>query len=210
MTGVLFTGGLSPDFATVREILQSADIIIAADSGFDTALKMGIIPDIVIGDMDSVQNKSILSEFTDNMVIKFSKDKDETDTELGLLYLSKKKCDNIILIGGGEGRMDHFLGIVFLFDRDLSPDIWYTNSSRFIKITGYSEIHSMEGKLVSFFPLGNIKCKMKSIGLKWPLDNLHWDKGDMSISNLVTKDPFSIEMIHGSLLMVNQIKEDLY
>jgi len=210
MTGVLFTGGLAPDFSTVREILQRADIIIAADSGFDSAIKMGINPDIVIGDMDSVQNKSILSEFKDNRVIKFSKNKDETDTELGLIYLSEKKCDNIILIGGGEGRMDHFLGIVFLFNRDLSPDIWYTNSSRFQKITGYSKVYSMEGKLVSFFPLGNIECQMKSIGLKWPLDNLHWGRGDMSISNLVTKNPFSIEMIHGNLLMVNQIKEDIH
>ena len=210
MTGVLFTGGLSPDFTTVKEIIHSADIIVAADSGFDSAIKMGIKPDIIIGDMDSVNNTSLLSEYPKNKVLKYLRDKDETDTELGILYLSQNKYDNIILIGGGAGRMDHFLGIVFLFDRDLSPNLWYTDNTRFQKITGYSKIHSMKRQLVSFFPLGNIGCSMKSDGLKWPLDNLRWEKGDMGLSNLVTKDPFSIEMIHGSLLMVNQIKEVLY
>ncbi len=210
MTGVLFTGGLSPDFSTIKNIIMNADIIAAADSGFDSAVKMGIKPDIIIGDMDSVKNTNLLSEYPEDRILKFLKDKDETDTELGLLYLSQNKCDNIILIGGGGGRMDHFLGIVFLFDRDLSPNLWYTNNTRFEKITGYNKIHSMKGKLVSFFPLGNVVCKMKSDGLKWPLDKLNWDKGDMGISNIVTKDPFSVEMTNGSLLMVNQIKDVLY
>jgi len=210
MTGVLFTGGLSPDFSTIKNIIHNADMVAAADSGFDTAVEMGIKPNIIIGDLDSIKNISYLSEYPEAKILKFSEDKDETDTELGIIYLSQKKCDNIILIGGGGGRMDHFLGIVFLFDRDLSPNLWYTDNTRFQKITGYSKIHSMKGKLVSFYPLGKIGCSMKSDGLKWPLDNLHWEKGDMGVSNLVTKDPFSIEMIRGSLLMVNQIKEVLY
>ena len=210
MTGVLFTGGLSPDFSVVKKTIQNADIVAAADSGFDTALIMGIKPDVIIGDMDSVKNKKQLAEYPENKVLKFLKDKDETDTELGIKYLSKNKCDNIILIGGGAGRMDHFLGIVFLFDRDLSPNLWYTHNTRFQKITGYSKIHSMKGNFVSFFPLGNAGCSMKSDGLKWPLNDLHWKKGDMGISNLVTKDPFSVEIIQGSLLMVNQSKDVLY
>ena len=76
-----------------------------------------------------------------------------------------------------------------------------------MKITGHTQISSMKGRIVSFFPIGEDNCKMKSKGLKWPLDNLLWKRGDMGISNIVIDDPFNIEMIEGRLIMVCQLKE---
>ena len=48
---------------------------------------------------------------------------------------------------------------------------------------------------------------MKSKGLKWPLDNLIWKRGDMGISNIAVDDPFYIEMFEGRLIMVSQLEE---
>lgn len=208
MKGVLFIGGAAPEYKTVEHELEDSEIIVAADSGFDSALKMGISPDIIIGDMDSIQSKSIFDSYPQGKIIRFSKDKDKTDTELGISYLIEKKIDKIVIIGGGAGRMDHFLGIVFLFDRVLSPDIWYTHSARFQKITGTTKVSFMKGRIVSFFPVGRDECRMKSKGLKWPLNNLVWNRGDMGISNLAVDDPFYIEMIKGRLIMVSQLEEE--
>lgn len=208
MKGVLFTGGAAPEYKYIKKEIKEADIIVAADSGFDTAVKMGVKPDIVIGDMDSINHLDILEKYPPDRVLCFSEDKDKTDTELGLIYLQKNKYDEIVLIGGGGGRMDHFLGIVFLFDKDFSPAIWYTHSTRMQKITGRIQVPSMKGKTVSFFPAGKSQCRMKSEGLKWPLDNLLWSRGDMGLSNIATEDPFCIEVLEGNLLMVTQLEEE--
>lgn len=207
MKGVLFIGGAAPEYSYIKNELKDADIIVAADSGFDSAVKMGVNPDVVIGDMDSIKHLNMLDRYPGDRVFRFPKDKDKTDTELGICYLQENKFDRIILIGGGGGRMDHFLGIVFLFDRDFSPDIWYTHSTRLQKITGHTLIPSMKGKTVSFFPIGEGICRMKSKGLKWPLDNIIWSRGDMGVSNLAIDDPFYIEMLEGRLIMVNQLEE---
>ncbi len=208
MKGVLFTGGAAPEYRYIKKEVKEADIIVAADSGFDTAIKMGVEPDVVIGDMDSINHLDTLEKYPPDRVLWFPEDKDKTDTELGIIYLQENKYDEIVLIGGGGGRMDHFLGIVFLFDKDFSPVIWYTHSTRMQKITGRIQVPSMKGKTVSFFPAGKSKCRMKSEGLKWPLDNLLWTRGDMGLSNIVIEDPFCIEMLEGCLIMVTQLEEE--
>lgn len=208
MKGVLFTGGAAPEYKYIKKELKKADIIVAADSGFDTAVKMGVKPDVVIGDMDSINHLDILENYPPDRVLCFPEDKDKTDTELGIIYLQENKYDEIVLIGGGGGRMDHFLGIVFLFDKDFSPVIWYTHNTRLQKITGRIQVPSMKGKNVSFFPAGKSQCRMKSEGLKWPLDNLLWTRGDMGLSNIVTEDPFCIDVLEGNLLMVTQLEEE--
>ena len=210
MKGVLFTGGAAPEYRHIKNEVKEADIIVAADSGFDTAIRMGVNPDVVIGDMDSIKYFDMLDRYPPDRVLRFPEDKDKTDTELGITYLQENKFDEIVLIGGGGGRMDHFLGIVFLFDRDFSPVIWYTHSTRMQKITGRIQIPSMKGKTVSFFPVGTGQCRMKSEGLKWPLDNLLWSRGDMGLSNIAIDDPFCIEMLEGGLIMVTQLEEEDY
>lgn len=210
MKGILFTGGAAPEYNFVKDEIGEAKIIIAADSGYDSAINMGVKPDVVIGDMDSINNINILQEYLKENVLEFSKDKDETDTELGIQYLKDHHYDEIVIIGGGGGRMDHFLAILLLFDREFSPDIWYTNDTRFQKISGSCSIQYRKGQLVSFFPTGRGVCRMKSKGLKWPLDGLEWRRGDMGISNITTEDPFFIEMLEGRLIMVNQLKDWKY
>jgi thiamine pyrophosphokinase len=208
--GILFTGGAAPDYRFIKKELKDADIIVAADSGFDTALKMGIKPDFVIGDMDSVQHSELVDSLPSEQVFRYPEDKDETDTELGVRYLAENNYKEIVLIGGGGGRVDHFLGLVFLFDRDLSPKIWYTHNARLQLITGSEVVSSMNGRTVSFFPAGAGVCRMQSTGLKWPLNHLIWKKGNTGISNLVIADPFQIDVFEGKLIMVNQLEEADY
>ena len=86
------------------------DLIICADGGFDNAKLMGVIPDIVLGDMDSVRDKN----FGDIAVIVFPKDKNKTDTHLAVDYALDERMDNIILLAATGGRASHFLANVYL------------------------------------------------------------------------------------------------
>ncbi|MFP4562489.1 MAG: thiamine diphosphokinase, partial [Spirochaetia bacterium] len=92
MTGILLIGGKAPGLKSVEKILTQADCVVAADSGFDLAQSYGIVPDIVIGDMDSVSGGEAFYSFPDEKKLTYPEDKDETDTELGLEVLERYGC----------------------------------------------------------------------------------------------------------------------
>jgi thiamine pyrophosphokinase len=196
--GVLITGGESPEREFIETVLKRADLIIAADSGLNAALKMGVRPGIVVGDMDSIR----MEIPRDIEVITFQKEKDETDTEIGLRILAERGATHRCIIGGGGGRLDHLLGIVSLFHRESAPDEWYTRWEHIIQVKGMLRLTGLTGKRISLFPLGCQICRMESEGLQWPLNSLSWKQGSMGISNIVTKDPVRITMKKGRLLLI--------
>lgn len=200
--GLIITGGESPPEQIIRREAGQSSIIVAADSGFDTALRCGVTPDFVVGDMDSIASSSQLESFPDDRVKRYSHDKDDTDTEIAIQLARDKGMPYIVLVGGGGGRLDHLIGILSLFDRDNRPDEWYTENEHIISISADFELKDAAGCRVSFFPAGKERCTMTSGGLKWPLDGLSWEKGDVGISNEITGNRMTIHMKTGRLIMV--------
>ncbi|MDR2783926.1 MAG: thiamine diphosphokinase, partial [Treponema sp.] len=127
MRGIAFIGGESPPADICRKAASGAEIIVAADSGLVTAEQADVKPDWIVGDMDSLDSESRLAGYNPDRIIKYSADKDYTDTELALALLWDKGCVHTTLVGGGGGRIDHLLAIRALFERDPSPDQWITN-----------------------------------------------------------------------------------
>ncbi len=208
MKGLVLTGGNGPDFKLAGIRLEDYSIIVAADSGLDLAEKNGIMPDYVIGDMDSLSDKALLEKFSDDKILRYSKDKDYTDTELALTFLYDKNIDEITLAGGGGGRLDHLLGILSIFDRELKPDHWYTDKEHIICIKDRFKLGTEIGCQISFFPAGLNECRMKTKGLKWPLDGFCWTKGNAGISNIAKKNIVEVEMLSGILLMIYNYRKD--
>lgn len=204
MKALLFIGGKGPGPDKISHLIGSGLFAVAADSGLELALSLGVRPDKVIGDMDSLSDLNLLADYSKDDVMSFPMDKDETDTELGFNFLHDKEYRHIIIIGGGGGRMDHFLGILALFDRKPGPKEWYTDRTYFRLIEDNFSFKGRRGKQVSFFPAGIGECTMHSRGLRWPLDGLRWKKGDIGLSNEMSEDVFSITMKTGRLVMVTE------
>ena len=102
--------------------------------------------------------------------------------------------------------MDHFIGILSLFERDDGPDEWYTDRERLITIRDIFILNNMKGRRISLFPVGREQCTMASEGLKWPLDTLVWNKGDTGISNEINETRMKITMKTGRLIMICDIE----
>lgn len=205
--GVLFTGGEGPARARIEEALESARFVIAADSGWDLAREMGVTPDLVVGDMDSIRERHILDALPRERVRVFDPEKDETDTEIGLRLLFERGATDVTLVGGGGGRLDHLIGILATFDRDVRPTRWVTRTDEVRSVEGSFRIDGVRNQTLSFFPVGAGPWRMRSSGLRWPLDALAWIRGDVGISNYGIDDRVNVEMITGRLIMVRSIAE---
>ncbi|MCL2793221.1 MAG: thiamine diphosphokinase [Spirochaetaceae bacterium] len=206
MTGLIFTGGEGPKpKKEILEIIKNASITVAADSGLNLAKKFNIKPDFILGDMDSLENAdNILKKYPKESVFRYEKDKDFTDTELALSFLKEKGCDKIIIIGGWGGRTDHFLGIFYLFFREIRPDIWILKEEIAWNVEGKFLLNTTMGEVISLFPLSTKGCRMKSSGFKWELDSLDWKVGDAGISNVALGNKIEIEMTSGRLLLIKK------
>jgi len=203
--GVLLIGGEMPPISMIRQVIQGASLVVAADSGFDVIVDHDLPFDYVVGDMDSTHYLEKIRRIPQEKVIWAHREKDETDTEMGLELLREKGMNYTVILGGGGGRLDHLLGIVSLFDRENYPNEWYTTNEMVFSIDGPSEFQGWKGDTVSFFPTGGDTCRMRSAGLKWPLDDLVWERGDNGISNVVVEEVMKVEALKGRLICIRTV-----
>ncbi|HAE22994.1 MAG TPA: thiamine diphosphokinase [Spirochaetaceae bacterium] len=199
-TALLVTGGDAPAFSVLRSRMGSFAYICAADSGLDTLRAWGVRPDLVVGDFDSIADPSVLKDYA--QVIGHPRDKDDTDTELGLSELRARGYKRVVVAGGGGGRLDHSLAIRALFEREDGPDEWYTAAERCVRIRGETRFATEPGALVSVFPLSGGSSGMDSSGLQWPLAGLVWDAGHFGVSNVALSHSVVIRPGDKPLLVV--------
>lgn len=205
--GILLIGGEKPPVSMIQQVIQGASLVVAADSGFDLIVDHDLPFDYVVGDMDSTKYLEKIEQVPGEKVIRAQREKDETDTEMGIDLLRKKGMEYTVILGGGGGRLDHLLGIVSLFERENYPNEWYTSREMVFSIDGATEFHGWKGDTVSFFPVGKKKCRMRSAGLKWPLDGLVWDRGDNGISNVVVGEVMTVEPLEGRLICIRTVEK---
>jgi thiamine pyrophosphokinase len=102
---IVGNGTLSKQYMT---LIKPEDYVIGVDRAAYWLIREGRIPDIAIGDFDSVTKeefKHIKESVTS--VQQFSKDKDWTDMELAFAHAIKKKPTEVLIFGGSGSRMDH-------------------------------------------------------------------------------------------------------
>jgi thiamine pyrophosphokinase len=182
--------------------------VVAADSGLILAEAAGLKPDWIVGDMDSLGDENRLSCYPKENIIFYPAEKDFTDTEIAFDLLIEKGCDNIWIIGGGGGRMDHLFGIRDLFERKRFPQRWISANEDIYCIDGKEIKHNTlklnlkSGDLVSVFLLGGGPWKAERKGLKWPLNNVHWERGLYGLSNIVIIEEIEIIVKEGRFLII--------
>jgi thiamine pyrophosphokinase len=118
MRAVIVANGRMKDYALAADLIQPSDFIIAADGGGNHCRAMGIVPALVIGDMDSIDS-GLLDELraAGIEVIRHSPDKDVTDLELAINHALAKAADEILIVGALGARWDMSLSNLTLLAR---------------------------------------------------------------------------------------------
>jgi len=206
--GVLLIGGAGPSSAQIRCIVKSDDLICAADSGLDMALPAGIEPQGIVGDMDSISDSKLLENYSTVEIAE--RDKNESDTELGISWLIERGCESVVLIGGGEGRLDHTLALLKLFSRENLLGVWFTARDMIESIEENTELVGDVGSTISFFPIGNGPWMVQSMGLAWELDVVDWNSGAFSLSNRFEAASVKLMVESGRFILIRPIEQLLY
>ncbi|MGI6144250.1 MAG: thiamine diphosphokinase [Clostridia bacterium] len=210
---IIISGGLWEDDEYHRQVLQEAEMIICADSGAGYALRLGIIPNIVIGDLDSLA-KNELAELQKQGVVEFiqyPQEKDYTDTHLALqkaLELGYQRIEMLACLGG---RFDHALSNVMLLTipqvRDLDIRILEPTQELFL-VKPKMKIAGKKGDVISLLPLSPEVTGITSTGLYYQVPQGMLTMGvSLGVSNVFTEDVIELSFEKGLLLAIHIKKE---
>lgn len=201
-TVLIFAGGDSPGTALSEE-LPEADLVVAADSGYDRAINAGFTVDVLVGDFDSIQTEVIPSHV---IVERHPTDKDATDLELALARVMVERPDRIVVVGGAGGRVDHELATASLLasSRWDEADIdWVTGRGWVHVVHGHRLIHGDVGTTISLIPMGGDAIGVDTKGLKWDLSAALLPHGTThGVSNVFVAPVADIRVRQGRLLAI--------
>ena len=205
---IIFANGELPDLNKARLLLQADDYIICADGGTRHALTLSVQPDLIIGDMDSLEKGQLEKLQKSGVSIElYPRDKNETDLELAINRAIELKPTQIIIIAALGGRLDQTLAnITLLTDLRLSTfDVRLDDGVEGIFICrDQVQFHGRSGDLVSLIPWQGAVSRIQTKNLKWPLNHetLYPDK-TLGISNEMIDETASISIGSGLLLIIH-------
>src|SRR5512145_2027801 len=115
MRAIIFANGDASDPEIIRQWTAQADLIIAADGGTRHALSAGLMPHVVIGDLDSLDeaDRAQLARSGVQLIV-YPAHKDYTDLELALRYVSNQHATEIVIFSALGGRWDQSLANLML------------------------------------------------------------------------------------------------
>jgi len=206
---IIFANGEIPRLENARFLLQADDYIICADGGARHALALGLTPNLVIGDMDSIDKQQWQKLKNAGVPIElFPRDKNETDLELALDRAIELEPKVLLIIGALGGRLDQTFGnTALLSDARLSAvDVRLDDGVEEIFFCrDQEEVRGRSGDIVSLIPWGNPVQGVQTQGLKWPLqrETLFPEK-TRGISNEMTGEVVSIKIASGLLLVIHR------
>ncbi len=214
MRVVIFAGGTVQTGTNVDAALAHADLIIAADSGAETALRYGHVPALVVGDFDSLHMNATDLEARGSKLIRAAVEKDETDTELALQVALAQGATDITLLGAtGGARFDHTMAnVLLLADIETVPVriIDGPMTCWLLRGPGNASITGQNGDLLSLFPFTEKATGIHTHNLYYPLngETLRFGK-PRGVSNVLTSEHAEVALDSGMLLITHTSSREL-
>ena len=203
MKAFIYTGGkIFPE--NITEKPKAGELRIAADAGFLNAKALGVHIDVLIGDFDSLGTPNVNEE---TEIIKLPEEKDLTDTQIAIETAIERGADDIVIIGGLSGRLDHTLSNLSILE-----DLWQrrvhavitdgANRAHYLNAT--STLIPRSGYKYLSLILASENAKGVSVeGCKYPLKNAKLARRlQYAVSNEVVGNCALISIKKGALYIV--------
>lgn len=206
--------GETPDVqkgTALDTILKKNDIgVIVADAGLRFCFRNHLIPDVVVGDFDSIDRETLLMFKEEEGIVwyELNPEKDDTDTEFAIRTALKMGAEKITIIGGTGSRLDHVLGNIELLGIGIEEGVPIElvdshNRIRMIKEEITLQREKQFGKYVSLIPYTERVEHLTLEGFKYLLTD-ECLKGfcSLGISNEIVEAEAKISFEGGILLVI--------
>lgn len=196
----IFTG--SPD-AICSEIEFESRYVICADGGYSLAKKLGIKPNVIIGDFDTYTDK-----LPDNCeVIKHPAEKDDTDTMLAVKLALERGYTYITICGAIGGRLDHTIANIqtlrYILKHEAYGELVGDGNYVTMQGTGIKVYNRMKGYYFSVFSYTEECTGVSLTGFKYPLKNgIIKSSFPIGVSNMITGKSGIVSVDSGILLII--------
>ncbi len=205
----LVVAGSSLDIVPGPEALTGSDLLVAVDGGAEVLERLGLRPDVLIGDMDSVSESTRLAaERAGVEMVLLPTAKDETDAEAALRLVVARGAGQVTVYGAlGGPRLDHLLGNLFLLGAD-----WLEGAhvrlvdGRHEALLAHGDvtIAGRAGDTVSLLPLTPTVLQVTTVGLEYPLKSETLiQAATRGVSNVMTGSTAHVTHGDGALLVVH-------
>lgn len=217
---LILADGDPPSPALAQRLARGADLRIATDGAANKAVNLGITPDILCGDFDSVDLKAACIAFPMAEVVP-TPDQSCADLEKALLLALERGASAIAIIGATGGRMDHTLSSFALLQRyaaslpvcvvadrpvasqteqqkepkDCAAVTWVVTAGRRCVFATAS------GQTVSLVAFANAAVSIE--GVRWPLTAHELTPGTRGVSNIATAPHVVVEVHSGSVFVIH-------
>jgi thiamine pyrophosphokinase len=202
---IIFANGELSITPKIKRRIAKNDFLIAVDGGLGHILALELIPDLAVGDFDSLSPQMVeFLELKRIPKIQLPVHKDETDLEAAVQIACDRQFAEILILGATGGRLDHGLENIFI----LSKPAWESlnisildDSQEIFIIRDERRIRGKTGDIVSLLPLTDIVSAVTTDGLYYPLKNEDlYRENSRGISNLMTSEQASVKIKSGILL----------
>ena len=214
---IIISGGRfgDPIFFKKKIAEIGASLIIVCDGGVRYLQQLGIKPDVIIGDMDSIEPAQLKSYSAQGVkIIKYPANKDFTDTELALDYALNLKPTAVYIWGALGGRLDHTLANVFLLrkGKDTSIKTYLIDEycEAFI-VDKEAAFVDAKGVTVSLFALSPKVEDLSLSGFVYPLKDAALTMGEsLGVSNVINEAHAKISVRVGNLLVIRYWQKGIF
>ena len=203
MRAFIYTGGLVAADG-ITDFPEEGDLVIAADSGYKTAERLGVKVQIALGDFDSFPLERV---DRDVELMTVPAEKDFTDTQMAVDVALSRNADHIVIIGGLGGRVDHTLSNLGILEK------LYTIGIRAILADGNNRVRYINAtseliprghyRYFSLLAADNIVKGVTIEGGKYPLKNAKIKRThQFAVSNEIEKNCALISVKKGGLFII--------
>jgi thiamine pyrophosphokinase len=205
---VILANAPNLDLGPYLRQLDTADLVIAADGGAQPLVRAGRRPDVVIGDMDSLDQATLEALAEQGAELRrYPREKDETDLELALLHAAALGATAIDVLGALGGRWDHTLANVALL---ALPELagrqarLLADRQTLFLVRSSAMLHGRLGDTISLIPLAGPAHGVTTAGLLYPLRDatLTFERA-RGVSNVLLEPPGQVSVRDGLLLVVH-------
>jgi thiamine pyrophosphokinase len=211
LRAAIFLNGAPDPPELLRRVADGADLVVAADGGARYAVEAGVIPDLVVGDMDSFGGTREVEE-RGAVLERHPVRKDKMDGHLAILAVRERGASAVDLLCAAGGRFSALFAVPHIMLASERGGMWTTMvagwGEAFVLEAGSRAVTGVPGDSVSVYPFTGPAIGVTLVGFEYPLRDARLEVGDtLGFHNELTGEAGRVSVEDGALLVIHETKE---